>query len=93
MSEVDATVWNGSSVVYTVIGVLVAVAGTFGLLLGAVILPERVDGPLPKAVLGPITFEITPVSMAIYGVVMIGTSLLVGLLLVRLVSRRYVGED
>ena len=86
----DPTVKSGSSVVVTVVGVLVAVAGLFGLLLGAVILPARVSDPLPKAGLGPITFEITPLSMAVYGMVMVGSLLLVGLLLVHVVSGRYV---
>ncbi|MFB6120671.1 MAG: hypothetical protein ABEJ68_06095 [Halobacteriaceae archaeon] len=86
----EPTVTSGRNVVFTVIGVLVAVAATFGVLLGAVILPTRVEGPLPKAALGPVTFPITPVTMAIYGVVMVGSVLLVGLLLVRFVSARYV---
>lgn len=88
----DPAVRSGPSVVVTVVGVLVTVAGVFGLLLGAVILPARVSDPLPKATLGPLTFEITPVTMAVYGVVMVGSVLLVGLLLVRAVSDRYVEE-
>jgi len=90
MDAADATATDGTNVVFTMIGALVSVAAIFGLLLGAVILPNRVDGPLPRAVLGPVSFEITPISMAVYGVVMVGAVLLVGLFLVRAVSHRYV---
>jgi multidrug efflux pump subunit AcrB len=88
----EAPVASGSGVVMAVAGVLVTVAAVFGLLLGAVILPARVSGPLPEAVVGPLTFEITPVTMAVYGVVMVGTVLLVGIVLVRAVSAYRLAE-
>jgi len=66
---------SGSSVVLTMAGTLVAIAGVFGYALGAAALPTRIDGELPMAAFGPIAFEITPLSMALYGMVIVALGL------------------
>lgn len=67
---------------------MVALAGLLGAVLGAIILPSRVDGPLPMAAVGPLTFPITPLNFAVFGVVSISLVLGVGLLAVEAASRR-----
>jgi len=73
----------------------VAVAGLFGYVLGAIVYGNGgPDGPLvegPGAQVGsfgPITFELTGPNLALFGVLMVGVSLGVGLLAIRYVSKR-----
>jgi len=79
---------EGRRVVGTVVAVLLGVAVLFGVLVGAVVVPIRVDDPTPVATFGPLSVPITPLTMAAYGLVSVGSVLLVGLLLVRYVSAR-----
>lgn len=81
--------YRGRSIVLAIYCTMIVVAAGFGYLLGAVILPRTVDGPLPRAELGPVTFPITPLTLAVYGSVSIGVALGVALLAVVYVSRRY----
>lgn len=71
---------------------LLGVAALLGFLLGAVILPRRTEGSLPPAQLGPLSFPITPVTMTVYGVVIVGAGVLCLVLAVRVVSARYAEE-
>jgi hypothetical protein len=84
---------RGPVVIGTMVAALLSVAGLLGLVLGAVILPNQIDDPTPMAQLGPVTFPITPITMAVYGVVMVGVMAGGGLLLVRAVSRRYADGE
>ena len=79
---------SGRRLVLGVYGFLVALAGGLGYILGAVVLPAQHDGPLPMAELGPVTFPITPLTMALYGVVAVGLGFGALLALVVSVSRR-----
>lgn len=78
----------GRRVVVAIYLAMVALAGLLGFVLGSVVLPSRLDGGLPSAELGPLVFPITPLTFAIYGVVMVGTTLGIGLFLVAYVSER-----
>lgn len=77
----------GRRLVFGVYGFLVALAAGLGYVLGAVVLPARHEGPLPMAELGPVTFPITPLTMALYGVLAVGIGFGVLLALVAAVSR------
>lgn len=79
---------RGRSVVLLMYAAVVGTAAVLGYVLGAVILPERLDGPLPVAELGPIAFPITPSTLAIYGAVVVGLGLGAALGLVSLAARR-----
>ena len=68
---------------------MVAVAAVLGFLLGAAILPARIEGPLPMATMGPITFPITPFTLAAYGALMVAVGLGVAIALMAYVSDRY----
>jgi hypothetical protein len=78
-----ATVTTGKRVVAVVYLGVVALAGVMGYVLG-IILPaqQRVS----TATLGPVAFEITPVSFALYGMVMLAVTLGVLLGTVQVVS-------
>ena len=65
---------------------VVALAGVLGYIIG-IILPAQKN--VQMAELGPLTFEITPVSFALYGMVMLAVSLGVLLALVQIVGSRY----
>jgi len=75
---------SGKQVVGVVYVGIVALAGVLGYILG-IILPAQKN--VPMAELGPVAFEITPVSFAIYGMVMLAVTLGVLLGLVQFVSR------
>ncbi|MFC6955116.1 DUF7520 family protein [Halorubellus litoreus] len=79
-----SAVLSGKRVVATVYVGVVALAGVLGYVLG-IILPAQKN--VEMAELGPITFEITPVSFALYGMVMLALSLGVLLALVQVASR------
>lgn len=76
----------GRRVVFAIYLASIGVAALFGGVLGVVL--QRQDGPSMGA-FGPITFELTPVTLAIFGMVMVGVLLTVGLLLVQYVSARF----
>jgi prolipoprotein diacylglyceryltransferase len=78
----------GQRLVFGVYGFLVALAGGFGYFLGAFALPAQYEGPLPPAEFGPVAFRITPLTMALYGAVVVGVGFGVLLALVAAVSRR-----
>lgn len=74
---------RGSRVVLTVYGVVVAIAGGFGYVVGLI----RPDGLRTVHYLGLVAFEPTPTGLAVWGVLTVGTLLGVGLGLVVAVSR------
>lgn len=82
-------VLDGHRVVTASFAFLVVLGGAFGYVLGAVILPQRLNGPIPPATLGPLTFAITPYSLAAYGVAMVAVGLGGLVLAVRYASVRY----
>ncbi|GGM72998.1 VIT1/CCC1 family predicted Fe2+/Mn2+ transporter [Halarchaeum rubridurum] len=75
----------GRRVVYLMYVVAVAVSALFGYVLGYVVRPNVLDGTVGS--LGPVTFALTPLNLAVYGAVMVGLSLGVLLALVSYVSR------
>ncbi|WP_323676703.1 cox cluster protein [Halorubellus sp. PRR65] len=79
-----SAVLSGRRVVATVYLGVVALAGVLGYILG-IILPAQKD--VFVAELGPLAFDITPISFAVYGMVMLAVTLGVLLGLVELVSR------
>lgn len=82
MSSASSTV--GRRIVFIIYGIAVVVAGLFGYIVGFVIQPN-INGHVGS--LGPIVFELTPLNLAVYGIIMVGMSLGVGLLLVSYASR------
>ena len=78
-----SAVLSGKRVVATVYVGVVALAGVLGYVLG-IILPAQKN--VQMAELGPVAFEITPVSFAVYGMVMLALSLGVLLALVQVAS-------
>lgn len=84
---------GGRKTVLTMYGVSVALAGGFGFILGAVILPNAADVPTDvSAQVGPVTFPLSGPALAVYGMVSIGGLLGVGLIGVHLASRQ-VGTE
>ncbi|NHN40147.1 cox cluster protein [Halorubellus sp. JP-L1] len=79
-----STVLSGKRVVVVVYVGVVALAGVLGYVLG-IILPAQKG--VEMAAFGPIAFEITPVSFALYGMAMLAVSLGVLLALVQFVAR------
>lgn len=75
----------GRRVVYVIYAVSIATAAVFGLVLGFVL--EGQNGPSMGS-FGPITFALTPLNLAVFGMVLVGVLLTVGLLLVREASKR-----
>ncbi|WP_020220914.1 DUF7520 family protein [Halarchaeum acidiphilum] len=75
----------GRRVVLVIYAVAVIIAGLFGYVLGFVVRPNVLDGTVGS--LGPITFALSPLNLAIYGAVMIGLTLGVLLLGVTYASR------
>jgi hypothetical protein len=79
----------GHRAVLTMYLVSVALAGLFGYVLGAVVLPNAAeDAAGAQGSLGPLSFPLDGPSLALYGVVAIGTILGLLLLAVSLTSRR-----
>lgn len=73
----------------------VAIAGVFGYVLGVIVYGNGgpsgplADGPQPQyGHFGPITFQLNGPNLAIFGVVMVGVMLGVGLAAIVYVSRR-----
>ncbi|GGN19347.1 DUF7520 family protein [Halarchaeum nitratireducens] len=75
----------GRRVVFLIAAVAVVVSALFGYILGYVVQPNALDGTVGS--LGPITFALTPLNLAIYGAVMVGLSFGVVLALVAYASR------
>lgn len=75
----------GRRVVFAIYTASIATAAVFGAILGFVLTGET--GPAMGS-FGPITFPLTPLNLAIFGTIMVGIMLTVGLLLVREASRR-----
>lgn len=84
----DVARLSGRRLVVGIYVAMVALAGLLGAILGAVVLPARVGGDLPEAAFGPLTFPITPVTFALFGMVTVGVGLGVALLAVAAASRR-----
>ncbi|MFW5919872.1 MAG: DUF7520 family protein [Halanaeroarchaeum sp.] len=82
MSDIKTA--SGRRIILVVYGTLIAIAGVMGAILG-VILPEQKGVAI--ASLGPLSFPVTPVTFAIYG--MISLAVMLGILLgaVQFVSR------
>jgi len=68
---------SGRRVVIASFLVLTAVAAGLGYFIGAAVIPQRMTGTTAVANLGPISFTITPLSMATYGVVTVGIGFVV----------------
>ncbi|MFB6077407.1 MAG: hypothetical protein ABEJ80_00335 [Halarchaeum sp.] len=75
----------GRRVVLVIYLVAVAIAGLFGYALGIVVGPNVLNGEV--GALGPVTFSLTPLNLALYGVVMVAVTLGVFLLAVSVVAR------
>lgn len=75
----------GRRVVFAIYAASITTAGVFGFILGFVL--DRQNGPSIGS-FGPVTFPLTPLNLAVFGMVMIGLLLTVGLLLVREAARR-----
>lgn len=79
-----SAVLSGKRVVAVVYVGVVALAGVLGYVLG-IILPAQKN--VTMAELGPVAFEITPLSFAVYGMVMLAVTLGVLLGAVQIVSQ------
>lgn len=90
MTDTSERTTTGPRLIVTVYVGLVLVAGAFGALVG-VILPVKKD--VAMAAFGPITFSVTPLNMAVYGMINVGLALGVLMLAVRYVSHRYDDEE
>lgn len=74
---------SGRRVVLFIYAASIATAAVFGVVLGFML--DVQNGP-GTAVLGPVTFPITPITLAVFGSVMVGLVLTIGLLLVYVAS-------
>jgi len=75
----------GRRVVFAIYTASIATAAVFGAILGFVLMGDT--GPAMGS-FGPVSFPLTPLNLAIFGTIMVGLMLTVGLLLVREASRR-----
>ncbi|MEF8915047.1 DUF7520 family protein [Natronomonas sp.] len=89
MTETDTEGLGGHRIIIFLYVVVVSIAGFMGAVLGSIGLRDL------EAVsfLGLVTFQPTPLGLAAFGMMAIGTILGILLLLVVGVSRRYVDED
>lgn len=74
---------SGRRVVLFIYVASIATAAMFGVVLGFLL--DVQNGP-GTAVFGPVTFPITPLTLAVFGAVMVGLVLTIGLLLVYVAS-------
>lgn len=74
---------SGRRVVLFIYVASIATAAIFGAVLGFML--DVQNGP-GTAVFGPLTFPITPLTLAVFGAVMVGLVLTIGLLLVYVAS-------
>lgn len=82
------TEWQGDRFVLVFYGLLVTIAGVFGYVIGL----ARIEDIDPRLFM-LIQLPPTPLGMALYGSLTVGTILGVLLLLVRFVARRYDTAD
>lgn len=75
----------GRRVVYAISAASVGTAAVFGLILGFALAAQ--GGPAVGS-FGPLSFALTPLNLAVFGMVMVGLFLVVGLLLVNAISKR-----
>ena len=89
VTDGDATAgFGGHRVIIALYLIVVAVAGTMGGVIGSIGLRDA----QPVTFLGLVTFQPTPLGLAMFGVATVGTMLGAVLLLVVFVSRRYADE-
>lgn len=89
----EALQTGGRRLVLTIYLVLVGVAGVFGALVGAAVLPN-LSGDVPETGgVGPVEFALTPLNLALYGMVTVGVMFGAALLLVAYVSREFDDAD
>lgn len=88
MTEEEPPGFGGHRIIVLLYVVVVAIAGLMGGVLGSIGLRDLE----PVTALGLVTFQPTPLGLALFGVVTVGTALGVVLLLVVAVSRRYADE-
>jgi hypothetical protein len=93
VSERELT--TGRRVVLWMYATAVATAGVFGYVLGVIVFGQGgptgplVEGPGAQVgSVGPVTFALTPVNLAIFGIVGVGLTLGVGLAAIIVVSER-----
>lgn len=86
--EGDAAGFGGHRLIIALYVVVVGIAGLMGAVLGSIGLRDLE----PVTALGLITFQPTPLGLALFGMSTVGTVLGVVLGLVVLVSRRYADE-
>lgn len=84
----DASGFGGHRVIIALYLIVVAIAGTMGGVIGSIGLRDAE----PVTFLGLVTFQPTPLGLAMFGISTVGTMLGVILLLVVFVSRRYADE-
>lgn len=80
----DTTTASGRRVILIIYAAVIAIAGVMGTILG-VILPEQKG--VAVATMGPLSFPITPVTFAAYGMISMAVTLGVLLGLVQFMSR------
>lgn len=86
----------GRRVVLWMYATAVATAGLFGYVLGMIVYGSSggpvgplVEGGTPEmGSVGPVVFELTPVNLAVFGVVSVGLTLGIGLAAIVVVSER-----
>lgn len=76
---------RGRRVVYAISAASVGTAAVFGLVLGFALAAQ--GGPAVGS-FGPLSFALTPLNLAVFGMVMVGPLLAIGLFLVNAVSKR-----
>jgi hypothetical protein len=86
MSERVGSV-SGRRIVTTSFVVLTALAAGLGYFIGSTVVPRFAASERPVAGFGPLAFEITPLSMAAYGVVAVGLGFVLFVAAIRAVSR------
>ena len=85
MTDEDAPGFGGHRIIILLYVVVVSIAGLMGAVLGSIGLRDLE----PVTALGLVTFQPTPLGLALFGMTTVGTGLGVVLLLVVAVSRRY----
>lgn len=88
MTDEDAAGLGGHRVIITLYVIVVSIAGLMGGVIGSIGLRDAEA----VSAFGLVTFQPTPLGLALFGVTTVGTILGVVLLLVVVVSRRYADE-
>jgi hypothetical protein len=81
----ETTAWGGNRIIIALYLIVVATTGLMGGVIGSIGLRDLE----PISYLGLVTFQPTPLGLALFGMLTIGTLLGVLLLLVVVVSSRY----